>query len=129
MKYTPDQKRKLVLRYQSGESVSDICTQTGIARSTLYSWLKPYQTTITEAGMVVTPKEFSALKKRVEKLEGIIQVLKSVDCTVSAPLQDKLKALEYILSVMLWRFPEEPFTIIYSVTRKKTKAISSAGQS
>lgn len=44
--------------------------------------------------MIVTPKEFSALKKRVEKLEGIIQVLKSVDCTVSAPLQDKLKALE-----------------------------------
>ncbi len=44
--------------------------------------------------MVVTPKEFAALKKRVEKLEGIIQVLKSVNCTVSAPLQDKLKALE-----------------------------------
>lgn len=44
--------------------------------------------------MVVTPKEFAALKKRVEKLEGIIQVLKSVDCTISAPLQDKLKALE-----------------------------------
>lgn len=94
MKYTAEQKRELVLRYQNGESVSDICTQTGIARSTLYSWLKPYQTTITEAGTVVTPQEFSALKKRVEKLEGIIQVLKSVDCTVSAPLQDKLKALE-----------------------------------
>ena len=73
---------------------SDICTQTGIARSTFYSWLKPYQTTITDAGMIVTPKEFAALKKRVEKQEGIIQVLKSVDCTVSAPLQDKLKALE-----------------------------------
>ena len=43
--------------------------------------------------MVVTPQEFFYLKKRVEKLESIIQVLKSVDCTVSAPLQDKLKAL------------------------------------
>ena len=94
MKYTTEQKRELVLRYQNGESVSDICTQTGIARSTLYSWLKPYQTTITEAGMIVTPQEFFYLKKRVEKLEDIIQVLKSVDCTVSAPLQDKLKALE-----------------------------------
>ena len=83
MKYTVDQKRELVLRYQ-----------TGIARSTLYSWIKPYQTTVTDAGMIVTPKEFTALKKRVKKLEGIIQVLKSVDCTISAPLQDKLKALE-----------------------------------
>lgn len=86
MKYTVDQKRELVLRYQNGESVSDICTQTGIARSTLYSWLKPYQTTLTEAGMVVTPKEFVYLKKRLKKLEDIIQVLKSVDCTISAPL-------------------------------------------
>lgn len=94
MKYTTEQKQTLVLRYQNGESVFDICTQTGIARSTLYSWLKPYQTTITEAGMVVTPKEFVYFKKRVEKLESIIQVLKSEDCTVSAPLHDKLKALE-----------------------------------
>ena len=79
MKYTTDQKRELVLRYQNGESVSDICTQTGIARSTLYSWLKPYQVTITESGMIITPKEFAALKKRVKKLESIIQVLKSAD--------------------------------------------------
>ena len=86
MKYTTEQKQELVLRYQNGESVSDICTQTGIARSTLYSWLKPYQTTVTDTGMIVTPQEFFYLKKRVKKLEGIIQVLKSVDCTVSAPL-------------------------------------------
>ena len=96
MKYTTDQKRELVLRYQNGESIADICTQTGIARSTLYSWLKSYQTIITDAGTVITPKEFLALKKRVKKLEGIIQVLKSVDCTVSSPLQDKLKALEVL---------------------------------
>lgn len=96
MRYSDEEKRGFVMRYQNGESVSDICTQTGIARSTLYSWLKTYQTTITKTGMVVTPKEFSALKKRVEKMESIIQVLKSVDCTVSAPLQDKLKALEVL---------------------------------
>lgn len=59
MKYTTEQKRELVLRYQNGESVSDICTQTGIARSTLYSRLKPYQTTITEAGMVSPQKNLS----------------------------------------------------------------------
>lgn len=47
--------------------------------------------------MVVTPKEFSALKKQVKKQEDIIQVLKSVDCTISAPLQKKLKVLEALL--------------------------------
>ena len=94
MKYTSEQKIQLVMRYQNGESVIDICTETGIARSTLYSWLKPYQTTVTGPGVQVTPHEFTVLKKRVERLEDIIKVLKSAECTVSAPLQDKLKALE-----------------------------------
>lgn len=53
MKYTVDQKRELVLRYQNGESVSNICIQTGIARGTLYSWLKPYQITVTDGWYVV----------------------------------------------------------------------------
>ena len=83
MKYTTEQKRELVLRHQSGESVSDICTQTGIARSTLYSWLKPYQITITDAGMVVTPQELFHLKKRVEKLEGIICIMRSAFMTTA----------------------------------------------
>ena len=94
MKYTQEQKCQFVMRYQSGESVIDICTETGIARSTLYSWLKPYQTNVTDTGVQVTPHEFAVLKKRVTRLEDIIKVLKSAECTVSAPLQDKLRALE-----------------------------------
>ena len=94
MKYTQEQKCQFVMRYQSGESVIDICTETGIARSTLYSWLKPYQTNVTDTGVQVTPHEFAVLKKRVARLEDIIKVLKSAECTVSAPLQDKLRALE-----------------------------------
>lgn len=54
--------------------------------------------TVTETGTVVTPQEFMHMKSKVEKLEGIIQVLKMVDCTVSSPLQDKLKALEALYS-------------------------------
>ncbi len=43
MKYTIDQKHEFITRYQNGESVSDICTETGIARSTFYTWIKPCQ--------------------------------------------------------------------------------------
>lgn len=94
MRYSDEEKRSLVLRYQNGESADHVCAETGIARSTFYSWVKPYQTTLTEAGTLVMPKEFASLKRRVEKLEAIIQVLKSVECTVSSPLPDKLKELE-----------------------------------
>ena len=94
MKYSFEEKRQLVMRYQNGESVAHICAETGIARSTFYSWIKPFQTTLTESGPLVTPQEFVLLKRRVEKQEAVIQVLKMIDCTVSAPLKDKLVAME-----------------------------------
>ena len=55
MRYTIEEKRQLVLRYQNGESAAHICAETGIARSTFYSWIKPYQTTVTDTGVLVTP--------------------------------------------------------------------------
>ena len=94
MRYSTEEKRQLVMRYQNGESVTHICTEIGIARSTFYSWIKPFKTTLTETGTLVTPQEFVLLKRRVEKQEVVIQVLKMIDCTVSAPLKDKLVAME-----------------------------------
>ena len=47
-----------------------------------------------DTGTVVTPKEFQYLKRRIGKLEDMIQVLKTVSYTVSSPLQEKLKAME-----------------------------------
>ena len=94
MRHTTEEKRRLVMRYQNGESAAHICAETGIARSTFYSWVKPFKTTVTETGTLVTPQEFVILRRKIEKQEAIIQVLKSVNCTVSAPLKEKLEALE-----------------------------------
>ncbi len=55
MRHTTEGKHHLVMRCQNGESVAHICTETGIARSTFYSWVKPFQTTVTETGLLVTP--------------------------------------------------------------------------
>lgn len=55
MKLNSEEKAKLVARYYNGEPVSNICTQTGIARSTFYSWLQPYQTITTKSGVSSTP--------------------------------------------------------------------------
>lgn len=94
MRYTIKEKQELVMRYQNGERVEHICAERGIARSTFYSWIKPFQTTVTQTGVLVTPHEYDHLRKRVKKLEEMIEVLKMVSCTVSAPLKEKLSALE-----------------------------------
>ena len=83
MRYTTKEKRQLVMRYQNGESAAHICEEEGIARSTFYSWIKPFQTTVTGAGTLVTPQEFVALQRKVKRQDEIIQVLKRVNCTVS----------------------------------------------
>ncbi|MEG0893622.1 MAG: IS3 family transposase [Oscillospiraceae bacterium] len=94
MRISTEQKQKLVTRYYSGESITDICKEMGVSRSTFYTWLKPYQSTVTEAGHTVTAAEFVKMKKKLEKLEQKLEVLQTVNCTVSAPLQKKLYALE-----------------------------------
>ena len=43
--FTLEQNRKLVKRHYDGESVSLICLQTRVPRSTFYTWLKPYKAT------------------------------------------------------------------------------------
>lgn len=54
MRATAEEKRALVARYQAGESVAEICSETGVARSTFYTWLKPYQTVQTKSGYTIT---------------------------------------------------------------------------
>ena len=94
MKFSDNDKYQLVQRYQNGEPVAHICSETGIARSTFYSWIDSYHTTVTETGAIVTPQESTLLKRRVQKQKDIIKVLKSVNCTTSSPLSEKLTALE-----------------------------------
>lgn len=94
MRATAEEKRALVARYQAGESVAEICAETGVARSTFYTWLKPYQTVQTKSGYTISPAEFIKMRQRLLKLEQEIEILQKVNYNVSSPLQDKLKELE-----------------------------------
>lgn len=91
MKRSSEEKAQLVVRYYNGESVSSICTQEGISRSTFYTWLQPYQTNATKSGGSISAAEFVKMK---QKLEQKIAILQTVNCTASAPLQQRLRELE-----------------------------------
>lgn len=93
MRLSIEEKQALVARYQAGESVAEICADTGVARSTFYTWIKPYTTTTADSGHVVSQQEFIKMKQRIQKLEQKVEILQKVGCTVSAPLQEKLQEL------------------------------------
>lgn len=64
MKFTKEEKLIFVKRYQSGETVIQICNENHIPRSTFYRWIQDYQQTVTDTDTVITPKEFLYLKKK-----------------------------------------------------------------
>ena len=45
-------------------------------------------------GIPFTAKEINQMRNRIAKLTNIIAILKTVNCTVSAPLRERLAALE-----------------------------------
>lgn len=92
-KYTDEQKQKVINRYTSGESVSDIVAYSQIPRSTIYSWIKENQNNNGKK-KEVNLRNFWALEKKVTRLEGIVEILQNIDCTANSPLDIKLAALE-----------------------------------
>lgn len=126
MTYSAQEKEALVKRYYQGDSVSAICLKTDIARSTFYSWLKPYKTTTSEAGNVVSPAVFYNVKRANERLTKMVEVLQKVDCAFSAPLNEKLYALEklygqYSVHVLCDAFGINRGTFYNHVLRNKKK--------
>ena len=79
MRISTEAKQSLVARYQAGESVAEICADTGVPRSTFYTWIKPYTVTITDSGHAVSQQEFIKMKEKLQKLEQKIEILQKVN--------------------------------------------------
>ncbi len=91
-KYSAELIQKCCEDYRAGVSVATICKETGASRSSVYAW-------IAELGDndpvdFTYKKSLAHLRKKYEKALQIIDILKAVDCTVSAPLRERLYALE-----------------------------------
>ena len=94
MKFTDEQKKAIVARYENGGSIRLICSEFNIPRSTLYRWCKTYKVDIIANGTPFTAREINQMQNRIVKLNNIIAILKTANCTVSAPLRERLAALE-----------------------------------
>ena len=88
-KYSNTEKRSIIDRYiTNGESPSSIFSDTGIPKSTFYNWIKSYKAVQDVAGhKEIGPRNFHLLENKVARLEGIIEILKTVECTPQAPLR------------------------------------------
>ena len=91
-KYSNDVKQSVLNLFQSGEPVSSIVSVTNIPRSTIYAWQKQLQN--GQSKKEVSVENFRLLEDRVKDLEGVIEILQTVNCKAGDPLLVKLHAME-----------------------------------
>ena len=65
MKYSNTYKQSLVKRHKGGESVAQICYDTSIARSTLYSWINAIDVIDPNSHEPITMQEYNRVKQRM----------------------------------------------------------------
>ena len=98
MSYTSEEKRNIIDRFKQGDSAKDICNEYGVSRSTLYRWTHDCGVSILDRENIQghSVRDYNMLQHRIEKLENMIAVLKTVNCTIHAPLKEKLSELELL---------------------------------
>ena len=97
-KYTNEEKHQIITRYiAGGKTAASIIADTGIPKSTFYSWLKAYKKEQeNNKRKAINIRNFHLLENKVARLEGIIEILQSVTCTAKSPLQEKLYVAEQL---------------------------------
>lgn len=94
MNYTDEEKTNIIAQRKKGISVQQLSRQYGISVRTIYRWSKLYCEANPGVKRTFTLKEHDMLQRRVNKLENIVAILKTVNCAASAPLKEKLDELE-----------------------------------
>jgi len=93
-KHSPALISAIVGAYHSGTPVSTLCATHDVPRSTIYSWLTQQRKLKSTAGTEFCLKDYKDLKRHNDKLETQLIILKLSGCGLSAPLKEKLAALE-----------------------------------
>ena len=125
-KYDETLITSIITQHNNGHSVASLCAEHRIPRSTIYFWLKQHRTLKSSTGAEVSYKDYHNLQRRYNKLEEILKIIKESGCSLSAPLKEKLFALEKLygvniastLSVTLLKSPEELSTTTSSAGEK-----------
>ncbi len=94
MKFSATEKQAFIARYLNGESVNSISADSGISRSTLYSWITASKDSVLGAKKHITIQHYNALLQHTRKMEQMIAVLQVAPCAATAPLKERLIAIE-----------------------------------
>ena len=91
--YSDKTKNQTVQEFINEKSVSEIHAETGISRSTIYSWIESKKETFTKTDKI-NLRDYRELVAKCERQQKIIQILKDSPCTVSSPLRERYNVIK-----------------------------------
>ena len=92
--YDDELVKNIVTQYFSGKAVTLLSAEHSIPRSTIYTWIKKHRKLKASNNVEISYQDYHNLKRRFDKLEEKLTIIKMADCSTSSPLQEKLSALE-----------------------------------
>lgn len=93
-KHSNELKATILKEHKSKTSVLVLSQKYGVSRNTIYRWIR--ESKLEKTDCTAKDKEIKRLTRRITRLEEIIQIIDEADCLPSAPLQERLYALEKI---------------------------------
>ena len=97
-RHSSEEKQNAIKRYvKDREPPLKIIKDIGISKSTFYKWLSEYQNEQKRSDRKnLTLRNFKLLEAKIDRLEGIIEIIKKANILPNSPLKDKLYAAENI---------------------------------
>lgn len=92
--YESKEKQAIIARYLNGEAIASIVSDSGVPRSTIYTWIKQFKDENAQTKKQISLRYVHDLERKVTRLEGIIEIIHKARCFESDPLDIKLAALE-----------------------------------
>ena len=86
-----ERKTNIINRYYNGDPVAELTEATGIARSTIYGWLKADR---ESAKKPVTKKTVNDLNRAIIRLSTLIEILQKVFDVENIPTRIRMGELE-----------------------------------
>lgn len=93
MYYNDKFKRNVVSRYINGDSVPTIHKDTGVSRSTIYEWINSSKECFSITAM---QKTIDLQRKRIKRLEDMIEIIHKADFFHKIPLSAKLSIIDEV---------------------------------
>lgn len=93
-KHSNELKATILKEHKTKVPVIILSQKYGVSRNTIYRWIRESELKKTDCS--AKDKEIKRLTRRIARLEEIIQIIDEADCLPSAPLQERLYALEKI---------------------------------